>query len=116
MIEVDGTPISNMVRRDFRITQLDSNWMKLGHGYLLVWVGEIKDKDNWTKRVMPAWEIHLAPGACKVNHLRPPEAAHEERTKLPLAVCEFPSLQAALNARSGKEYVKDVLEVFGKWL
>ena len=33
---------------------------------------------------------------------------------LPLAVFEFPSLQAAIDARNSKEYVQDVIGAAGK--
>ena len=63
---------------------------------------------------MPAWKEYVDSGAWKVLHLRPPKAAYEDGCTLPLAVCEFPSLQAAIDARESEEYVKDVLAVSGK--
>ena len=66
MIEADGTPVENKVIRDFRITDIPSGWMKPGHGYWIVWVREIKDKESLAK-VMPVWEEYVASGACTVS-------------------------------------------------
>ena len=113
MIEADGTPVENKVIRDFRITDVSSGWMKPGHGYWIVWIREIKDKESLAK-VMPVWEEYVESGACVVHHLRPPQAVYEDGRMLPLAVCEFPSLQAALDARNSKEYVQGVIGAAGK--
>ena len=63
---------------------------------------------------MPVWEEYVASGACTVHYLRPPHAVYEDGCMLPLAVCEFPSLKAAIDARNSKEYVHDVIGAAGK--
>lgn len=114
VIEADGTPVENKVIRDFRIIEVEDGWMKPGHGYWLVWVREFKDKDSWLEKVMPAWKEYVASGACKVHHLKPPHMAVEDGRMLPFALCEFPSLQDAIDARNSDEYNKDVLGAAGK--
>ncbi len=54
MIEADGTPVENKVIRDFQIIETESGWMNPGHGYWLVWVRELIDKDSWIGKIMPA--------------------------------------------------------------
>ena len=88
--------------------------MKPGHGYWLVWVREFIDKDNWIGKVMPAWQEYVASGACKVHHLKPPHMVLEDGRMFPFALCEFPSLQAAIDARESDEYNIDVLGAAGK--
>ena len=114
VIEADGTPVENKVIRDFRIIEVEDGWMKPGHGYWLVWVREFKDKETWLEKVMPAWQEYVASGACKVHHLKLPHMAVEDGRMLPFALCEFPSLQDAINARNSDEYNKDVLGAAGK--
>ncbi len=114
VIEADGTPVENKVIRDFRIIETESGWMKPGHGYWLVWVRELIDKDSWIGKIMPAWQEYVASGACKVHHLKPPHMALEDGRMLPFALCEFPSLKAAIDARNSDEYNKDVLGAAGK--
>tara|TARA_Y200000002_G_scaffold77723_1_gene61197 strand:+ start:3744 stop:4373 length:630 start_codon:yes stop_codon:yes gene_type:complete len=114
VIEADGTPVENKAIRDFRIIETEGGWMKPGHGYWLVWVREFIDKDNWIGKVMPAWQEYVASGACKVHHLKPPHMALEDGRMFPFALCEFPSLQAAIDARESDEYNKDVLGAAGK--
>ena len=63
---------------------------------------------------MPAWQEYVASGACKVHHLKPPHMAVEDGRMLPFALCEFPSLQDAIDARNSDEYNKDVLGAAGK--
>ena len=113
-IRDSGTPVENKVIRDFGIIEVEDGWMKPGHGYWLVWVREFKDKETWLEKVMPAWQEYVASGACKVHHLKPPHMAVEDGRMLPFALCEFPSLQDAINARNSDEYNKDVLGAAGK--
>ena len=56
----------------------------------------------------------MASGASKAYHLSLPQSAHEDGSTLPLAVCEFPSLESALEARNREEHTKDVLGISGK--
>ena len=113
-IEADGTSVESKVIRDFRIIETEGGWMKPGHGYWLVWVREFIDKDNWVGKVMPAWQEYVTSGACKVHHLKPPHMALEDGRMFPFALCEFTSLQAAIDARESDEYNKDVLGAAGK--
>ena len=114
VIEADGTPVETKVIRDFRIIETEGGWMKPGYGYWLVWVREFIDKDCWIEKIMPAWEEYVASGACKVHHLKPPHMTLEDGRMLPFALCEFPSLEAAIDARNSDEYNKDVLGAAGK--
>ena len=114
VIEADGTTVENKVIRDFRIIETEGGWMKPGHGYWLVWVREFIDKESWINKVMPAWQEYVASGACIVHHLKPPHMALEDGKMLPFAICEFPSLQAAIEARDSDDYNKGVLGAAGK--
>ena len=114
MIEADGTPIENKIIRDFRVIEAPQNWMKPGWGYWLVWVRKVIDKDTWIGKVIPAWEGYVKSGSCIVHHLKTPQAVFEDGKMFPFAICEFPSLEEAINARNSKDYKEGVLAVGGK--